>query len=166
MIWSQPLKSAQRFRQQCLGGGMVARISLVLSAIITASPMILAETPETERLIQQLGSSLFNEREAAAKKLEALGEQVLKPLEKAVATAPDPEVRNRSQRLITTIRAQLARSGDSRRLGGHGDTLSIAEFSADAGLLLTGGYDKVAHIWEVKSGKVLTSLTGHRGPVR
>jgi WD40 repeat protein len=51
-------------------------------------------------------------------------------------------------------------------LGVHTDVVAVAVFSPDRHLLLTGGYDKMARLWEVKSGKELRRLIGHRSPVR
>jgi len=55
---------------------------------------------EIDRLIQQLGSPKFAEREAASKRLEAIGTPAVKALRKAATTSPDTEVRRRAQRLL------------------------------------------------------------------
>lgn len=55
------------------------------------------------RLIAQLGSEKFAEREAAAQALDALGEPVLDILREAAAKHPDAEVRRRAQGLVRTI---------------------------------------------------------------
>jgi hypothetical protein len=50
-----------------------------------------------ERLVKQLGSDKFKEREAATKRLVAIGEPALGALRKAL-TSDDREVRNRARK--------------------------------------------------------------------
>src|SRR5262245_24348539 len=64
-----------------------------------------AASPDTaviERLVQQLGSDHFNERETASQRLEAIGAPALQALQKA-ATNDDPEVRYRAKTLLALI---------------------------------------------------------------
>src|SRR5262249_35590345 len=63
-------------------------------------------TEYVDRLIRQLGSSKFDEREAAAKALEAVGEEALEPLRKAANRSEDAEVRRRASELATLIQRQ------------------------------------------------------------
>jgi hypothetical protein len=56
-------------------------------------------TAEIERLIRQLGSDKFGEREAASKALEAVGKPALTALRRA-ENSGDAEVRSRARRLI------------------------------------------------------------------
>jgi hypothetical protein len=63
---------------------------------------------EIDRLIQQLGSPQFAERQAASKGLEAIGEPAVEALQKAVASSPDAEVRRRAETLLATIKAKRA----------------------------------------------------------
>ncbi len=58
-----------------------------------------ADAARIDRLIQQLGSDNFTERESASKALEAIGEAALPALRKAQAN-PDLEVRRRAGDLI------------------------------------------------------------------
>src|SRR5262245_9943384 len=59
-------------------------------------------------LIQQLGHKEFAKREAAAKELQAIGEPALDALRKTAANN-DPEIRERAQKVVLAIRADLAR---------------------------------------------------------
>src|SRR5262249_8719699 len=64
-----------------------------------------AAAPDTaviERLVQQLGSDDFHERETASQRLESIGAPALEALRKA-ATNDDPEVRHRARKLIVSI---------------------------------------------------------------
>lgn len=61
-----------------------------------------------------------------------------------------------------------ATSGDIQmRLGEgtHRDILFDAEFSPDGTLLATAGYDQVIHLWDLKTGKLLRSLTSHNAAI-
>jgi uncharacterized protein (TIGR03067 family) len=66
-----------------------------------------AATTEVGRLVQQLGSEKFSEREAATKRLEEIGEAALGPLRKAAAQRDDPEVRLRAKGLLVAIERRL-----------------------------------------------------------
>src|SRR6516165_6199882 len=59
--------------------------------------------PQVQKLIDQLGNDKFAEREAAGRRLEALGESAFLALRKAVASSPDPEIRQRAGRVAEAI---------------------------------------------------------------
>src|SRR5437868_14401065 len=61
---------------------------------------------EIARLIAQLGSSDFQERERAAERLVTIGPPALEPLRRAAA-GKDAEVRSRAERLIARIENTL-----------------------------------------------------------
>src|SRR5262249_32601302 len=75
------------------------------------------DVKEIERLLQQLGSPMFTEREAAAKALAAAGEPALEPLRRAAATSPDAEIRRRAEDLVRAIEKRFY--GELRCLQGH-----------------------------------------------
>jgi hypothetical protein len=62
-----------------------------------------ASPAEIERLIRQLGSRKFREREQASRALEKMGEPALAALQKAADRDLDIEVRHRSERLVRHI---------------------------------------------------------------
>ncbi len=66
-----------------------------------------ADAAEIERLIQQLGSPKFEEREDAAKRLEAIGEPALETLEKAAEQSKDVEIRRRAQAVVQAIEKRI-----------------------------------------------------------
>jgi len=80
------------------------RFSWILCfALLTAA--VAADTPkasEIDRLIGQLGSNSFTEREAAMKELDAIGAPALPGLKQA-AKSLDAETRRRAEELITKI---------------------------------------------------------------
>src|SRR5262245_9000301 len=55
---------------------------------------------EIKKLIKQLGSSQFAEREAASKHLQEIGKPALADLQKATAETKDAELRRRAKNLI------------------------------------------------------------------
>ncbi len=71
---------------------------------------------DIERLVKQLGSDEFKEREAASSALNKVGKPALNALQKAAKGSDDLEVRSRAARLILAIRDALARPID---LGPH-----------------------------------------------
>jgi hypothetical protein len=62
---------------------------------------------EVDRLVRQLGSPRFGERQAASKALNALGRAAVPALRQATS-ACDPEVRSRAQRLLQTWESKEA----------------------------------------------------------
>src|SRR5262245_59677087 len=56
-------------------------------------------TEEVERLIQQLGSRKFAEREAAGRRLDAIGEPALRALRRAETASDDVEIRRQASRI-------------------------------------------------------------------
>jgi RNA polymerase sigma factor (sigma-70 family) len=92
----------------------------ILAEAPTVPPMVRGqaapENKDIDRLIQQLGSRAFKEREAATNALKRVGKPALRALREAERESPDAEVRIRAARLIQAI-------GDSRfcsiDLGSH-----------------------------------------------
>jgi hypothetical protein len=64
-----------------------------------------------DKLIRQLGSDDFDEREKAGKALEAVGPTALEPLRKAAAQGDDAEIRRAAGELITAIEQQAQTVG-------------------------------------------------------
>jgi hypothetical protein len=69
--------------------------------MITAA--LLQEAAQIVRLIEQLGSEVYAEREAASRALKRLGEPALEPLQKARQESLDAEIRRRAERLVAII---------------------------------------------------------------
>ena len=79
--------------------GMGSLLILPLPAADTATPA------EIKKLVDQLGSSEFEEREEASKKLDAIGVPALELLRKAV-TSDDAEVKQRAGDLVAKLEKQ------------------------------------------------------------
>jgi HEAT repeat protein len=72
--------------------------TLCLSSLLT---VIMSFQPsEIDALIRQLGSPKFAERQAATKRLEAIGDRAAEALRNAAASNPDPEIRRRAEALL------------------------------------------------------------------
>jgi HEAT repeat protein len=76
---------------------------------------------DVARLVRQLGSEQYAEREAASKALGAIGEPALAALNEA-ALSDDLEVRRRAERLLEALRARArARALDAiKKVGSRG----------------------------------------------
>jgi hypothetical protein len=92
----------------------VLAAALLLTACLPAAEPRLAQESSSSptdaehlaALIARLGSSRYEEREAASQALEALGPPALGPLRKALP-GPDAEVRRRAAQLVQTIERRL-----------------------------------------------------------
>ena len=80
--------------------------TLFLAACLLSIPLLAADkepaAEDIDRLIRQLGSDKFSDREAASKRLTDIGEPALDQLRKA-ADATDVEVRRRVRDLLKVI---------------------------------------------------------------
>jgi len=117
---------------------------------------------EIARLIEQLGSEEFEKREAAAKRLEAVGELALLSLCRATGHA-DPEVRERARQLLQTIGTPIFRT--VRLFEGHTLQVNCLALSADGRRLLTGSLDTTMRLWDVATGKELRQFPDQPGGV-
>lgn len=72
----------------------------------SAAPTGAPSDAEVSRLVRQLGSPNFAEREAATKALRALGEKALASL-RAAKGSPDAEVRRRATSLLRPLEAKV-----------------------------------------------------------
>src|SRR5262249_45908583 len=120
------------------------------------------------KLIAQLGSDSFDDREAASQRLDAIGEPAWAALRKAAGTSSDAEIRQRAQRLAEGISHRCF--GEVRRFEGSGNGGSSVAFSPDGRLAVSGGgepdgHDPAIRIWDVKTGKEVRRLEGHTAGV-
>jgi hypothetical protein len=121
-------------------------------------------TPDVAQLIRQLGSDSFAEREAASRRLAALGEPALGPLREAGARSDDVEVRRRANRLVKLIQGRLL--GEVRRFRGHKDKVTGVAFSPDGRTALSSSDDTTVRLWDVRTGRELHCYEGHTDEVR
>lgn len=86
-------------------------VTLLLLLVV---PAVAEPTTEAvaRRLVRQLGSESFQERETASKALRSLGEKALPALKHAAASSPDAEVRRRAAKLLKLLASGGADAGD------------------------------------------------------
>jgi WD40 repeat protein len=104
------------------------------------------------RLVRQLGSDDFQEREEASRRLGRLGAPALGGLWEAADSA-NPEVRRRAARLVRAIQARVFTQ--ERVLTGHTRGVVSAALSPDGRLAASGGDDGTARLWDLARGKEL-----------
>jgi WD40 repeat protein len=110
---------------------------------------------EIQRLITQLGSAKFNEREAASERLEAIGGPAWYSLRKAAATSADPEIRRRAEALAQSIGKRLFVEVRSFGAGG-GYWLNRVAFAPDGKrAIATGG---AVIFYDLETGKELNRV--------
>lgn len=83
--------------------------ALLAGLLLPLPPAVAAEPDQTaiRKLVEQLGSDTFTEREQASKALDAIGLPALKALQEG-SKNPDPEVRKRASDLLGKLEKRLA----------------------------------------------------------
>jgi WD40 repeat protein len=109
--------------------------------------------PAIARLISQLGSKRFKEREAAAKALEKMGEKALPALRKAAVHHPDAETRRCALVLVKAINKAI--SGEVRVFGGHTQEVKAVAWSGNGRTALSASLDETIRLWDVATGQEL-----------
>ena len=119
---------------------VLACSGLLLAAVVggdDAKPAPPAKSPaEIDRLIKQLGNDDFDQREAASKALEAMGEPALNALLRAATKSNDAEVRRRANDVVKALTANLYR--ESRCFTGHKGPINSVALSPDGKWALVG----------------------------
>jgi len=121
-----------------------------------------ANPAEISRLIRQLGSNEFDEREAAGKALAAIGRPALDALLKAVAEGDDAEIHKRASALVKFV---VPRYPELHCLRGHTEGINGVAFSPDGKQALSAAHDCTIRVWDLQSGKELHCLKPERDGV-
>jgi WD40 repeat protein len=114
-----------------------------------------ASPAEIDRLIKQLGSDEFEQRQAASKALEAIGEPALDALRKTANKSDNAEIRRRA---VDVVRAAYA-GKELRCFTGHAGAVFSVAFGRDGKRALSGGLDRTLRLWDVQTGKELRRIT-------
>jgi hypothetical protein len=137
---------------------LFACLSLGVAVACWSSCAAESDADKIDRLIRQLGSDKFAEREAAGKALMAVGTPALDALRKAARDSDDPEVRRQAALIADTIgagmyeRALAAVKGVGGRVfperdGGSATAIDLATTMAtDADLTLLGGFKDLSSL--------------------
>ena len=130
---------------------------------------------EVERLVEQLGSESYDERERAGQRLLELGEIAWDPVYDASQSAADFEARYRATELLKKL--QKKKFSPIRVWEEHKDIVWAVAFSPDSRYLASGGggremgsnwtegSDFSVRIWDVKKGELFKKLDGHKNAV-
>jgi hypothetical protein len=97
------------------------------------------KTPDGDKitaLIKQLGDNEFAKRKAASRKLQTIGEPVLRTLRHAAAFDDDLEIRRRSKAIIRAILRRMAEGAAKKELSKWQGTWR----NGDQALVITGDY--------------------------
>ena len=130
-------------------------VSLLFAGSMAASS--LQESVCVTRLIHQLTSPKFSERDAASKALNEMGKAVLPALRKAATEEKSLETRRRASQLINAIEARIY--GPLRLLYGHTRPVASLAFTLDGKLLSSASVDQTVRLWKVSTSKELRKLT-------
>jgi len=90
---------------------LVTVVGLAMTSLVRAEDAP-ASNDELKKLVDELGAGDYAKREAAAKKLKAIGKPALPALKKAIADADDAEVVSRAQALVKRIEIRPLPQGD------------------------------------------------------
>jgi WD40 repeat protein len=161
---------------------MLSTMLVCPSAGVRAAP---ADAAEIERLIKQLGSDMFREREAASRRLDAIGEPAWDALGKAAETSHDAEIRRRAERLVRAIGIRMFThlrripwqhmvqhtvpwpGKNSKKPMTFRVQIPVhiyhTAFSPDSRSYLAGGDIGPLRLWDVATGRQLQEFRGHDG---
>jgi WD40 repeat protein len=137
---------------------MIALAALVVLGMLATRPEPDDDpSPEDiERLVVQLGSEVFAEREDAYRRLQELAELSLPALRRRVKD-PDAEIRLRASALV----AAIEKDGDILTCRGHrGEVLAVVLLPDDRHAI-TGSTDNTLRLWDLTTGSEERRFEGH-----
>jgi hypothetical protein len=97
---------------------------ILISLLIPGFCLLAPDAVRIDRLITQLGSEFYADREAATKALNRAGAPALEPLQRACEGSDDAEIRRRAEQLIKVIEP---RAREERALAIRRSSLSPEE---------------------------------------
>jgi WD40 repeat protein len=109
-----------------------------------------SDSAEIDRLIRQLGSDKFTEREGAGRALQAIGLPALDALLNAAAKSDDAEIRRRASQLVEVL---APRYPELCCFQGHTNGINGVAFSPDGKQAMSAAHDHTIRVWDLKTGK-------------
>ena len=134
------------------------RCVALLFLMLPFVPVVAGGDMEIDRLIKQLGSDKFKEREAATKRLQEIGEPALAALYKAQDSG-DTEVCRRADNIVAAIGSKLY--VELLCLTGHTKPVWSVCVSTDGKRVLTSSEDQTLRLWDTATGKAVQVFKGH-----
>jgi len=118
-------------------------------SLFGVAPLAFADEPpkpDINRLIEQLGSKRFTERETASKTLKKMREQAWPALRTTAKIHPDPEVRRRARQLLPVL-------NQFRVFTGHTHSVVAVAFAPRGHWALSSALDDTVRLWDIASGR-------------
>jgi WD40 repeat protein len=135
--------------------GSLALVLVVQSLRGAAPPAAPPNAAEVARLIGQLGDDDADQRKAAMKRLEGLGERVLPALRKTIRSGKDVDVRLRAAVVARAIQRKLW--AELRRFEGHKGWVIRVVLTPDGKRAVSSGFDGL-RLWDLQTGKTIRSF--------
>jgi WD40 repeat protein len=134
---------------------VAALVHVVLAAPVPAPAQPQATPAQIEKLIRQLGSDSFIEREHASRKLEEIGDAALAALRRTLSNS-DPEIRRRAVELVEAIESRYW-------MRGHTQEVVAMSVSRSGDRVLSAGNDGTVRLWDLETCKELRRMEGTSG---
>jgi WD40 repeat protein len=137
--------------------------SALWSLLLAGPGLLVAAAPpppvpaEVRKLIAQLGDDDAEVRQAAAKKLEGLGEEVVPALLRASINHTDVDVRLRAAVVAAAIKKKLY--GEIRCFKGHTWGVFRLVVTPDGKHIATSSFDRTVRLWDAKTLQVRKHMT-------
>jgi WD40 repeat protein len=136
---------------------LAATALLMLAHLSAASAQVsVDDSDKIAKLIRQLGSDDFSEREAAFSRLATIGEPALELLGEA-AKSDDDEIKYRAKLLI----GKVIPDAGKRKFQGHSGPVTCVACSPDGRFVATGSWDRTLRVWDLNTGREKSRLSGH-----
>jgi WD40 repeat protein len=133
--------------------GLVAVVVFVQAAPTPTTQQ--ATQAEIARLIRQLGSDSFVEREKATRRLEKIGDAAMTELRRALAD-PDAEISGRAYELIEALEGRYW-------MKGHSQEVVALAVSRLGDRVLSAGNDGTVRLWDLERCKEIRQMEGPSG---
>jgi uncharacterized protein (TIGR03067 family) len=157
-------------RRGALHSAMIGAVILVAAGTVHSQADKEKVAERVARLIGQLGDDRFDEREAASRELEEVGDPALGSLRKAAASSRDAEIRRRAEQIIELIAARARREELARWAGSwrspDGVWLKITEDRWSSGTPTFGPVAGTMWITEIEDKMVRADFAVKEGPTK